>query len=151
MFHLDVACFHLIVAYVAVAIHVCCKCMFQMFHIFQTYVASILSRCCICCSGYTHLLQTCVSIISPSFQYVGAGAAPHALLLVDTHALHAPIQRYLSLSCGPSLIVGCAWNERSVPKWHSTPWSKCMSVLTVKMSQNYTLKTPSTASVLKEE
>jgi hypothetical protein len=35
------------VAYVAMAIHVCCKCMFHMFKLFQTYVASVLSRCCI--------------------------------------------------------------------------------------------------------
>jgi hypothetical protein len=28
-------------AHVALAIHVCFKCMFQMFHLYQTYVASI--------------------------------------------------------------------------------------------------------------
>jgi hypothetical protein len=41
--------FHLNVAYVAMAIHVCCKCMFELF---QTYVASVLSECC---SGHTHV------------------------------------------------------------------------------------------------
>jgi hypothetical protein len=43
------------VAYVAMAIYVCCKC------IFQTYVVSVLSRYCICCSGYTCMLQVYVS------------------------------------------------------------------------------------------
>jgi hypothetical protein len=33
--------FYLDVAYVAVAIHICCKRMFQMFHLFQTYVAEM--------------------------------------------------------------------------------------------------------------
>jgi hypothetical protein len=47
------------VAYVVLAIHICCKCMFQMFQLFQTYIASVsvLSGCCICCSGHTHMLQ----------------------------------------------------------------------------------------------
>jgi hypothetical protein len=31
--------FYLDVAYVVVAIHICCKCMFQMFHLFHTYLA----------------------------------------------------------------------------------------------------------------
>jgi hypothetical protein len=39
------------------AIHVCCKCMFQIFQ--------LLSGCCICCSGYTHMLQVYVSKVSP--------------------------------------------------------------------------------------
>jgi hypothetical protein len=47
------------IAYVAMAIHLCCKYMFQMFQLFQTYVVSVLSICCICCSGYTHMLQVC--------------------------------------------------------------------------------------------
>jgi hypothetical protein len=32
------------VVYVAMDLHVCCKCMFQMFQLFQTYVASLLPR-----------------------------------------------------------------------------------------------------------
>jgi len=52
------------VAYVAMAIHVCCKRLFQMFHLFfqmyvanvfiwllhmfHTYVASVFSGCCVC-------------------------------------------------------------------------------------------------------
>jgi hypothetical protein len=51
------------VAYVAMAIHVCCKCMFQMFQLFQTYVASVLSAyyivdihaCCKCMFQIFHL------------------------------------------------------------------------------------------------
>jgi len=84
---MDVVCFHLYVAYVAVAIHVWCKFMFQMFNLFQTYVASALSECCICCSCYTHMLQAYVSICFTLFQYVAASAASHTLWLVGTHAL----------------------------------------------------------------
>jgi hypothetical protein len=47
------------VAYVAMAIHVCCKCLFKMFHLLQTYVASVLSECYICCSGYTYVAGLC--------------------------------------------------------------------------------------------
>jgi hypothetical protein len=32
--------FHLDVAYVAVAMHICCKRIFQMFHLFQRYVVA---------------------------------------------------------------------------------------------------------------
>jgi hypothetical protein len=39
--------FYLDVAYIAVAIHIGCKRMFQMFHLFQTYVAASAS-CCKC-------------------------------------------------------------------------------------------------------
>jgi hypothetical protein len=66
------------VAYVAMAISVWCKCMFQLFfkrmlqvfHLDVTYVAmtihyvavaSVSSGCCICCSGYTCTLQMCFS------------------------------------------------------------------------------------------
>jgi hypothetical protein len=41
--------FYLGAAYVALAIHVRCKCMFEMFQLFQTYVASILRGCWLCC------------------------------------------------------------------------------------------------------
>jgi hypothetical protein len=37
---MDVAKADLDVAYVAMAIHVCCKYLFRMFHLRQTYVAS---------------------------------------------------------------------------------------------------------------
>jgi hypothetical protein len=52
------------IAYVAMAIHVCCKCLFKMFHLLQTNVASVSSKCCICYGGYTHLLQAYVLNIS---------------------------------------------------------------------------------------
>jgi hypothetical protein len=76
LFHLDVACFHLDVAYVAVAIHVCCKCMLQMFNLFLTYVASVLSRCCIYVVVVIHI---CYKRIFQLFQYGATGAAPYAL------------------------------------------------------------------------
>ena len=60
-------CFYLDVAYVALAIHVYYKCMFQIFQLFQTYVASVLSGCCICCSAHTHMLQAYViNVVSVS-------------------------------------------------------------------------------------
>jgi hypothetical protein len=54
------------IAYVVMAIHVYCKCLFKMFHLLQTYVASVLSEYCICCSGYTYMLQAYVLNISSS-------------------------------------------------------------------------------------
>jgi hypothetical protein len=52
------------IVYVAMVIHVCCKCVFQMFQLFQTYVASVLFGYCICCSGYRCMLQVCVPNVS---------------------------------------------------------------------------------------
>jgi hypothetical protein len=67
-FYLDVACVlsrccksRSGVAYVAIAINLRYKCMFQMF----TYVASVLSGYCICCSGYIHILQAYVPNVLP--------------------------------------------------------------------------------------
>jgi hypothetical protein len=55
VFHLDVAKVNRDVAYVAIAIHVCCKCLFQMFHLFFRHKLQVyLSGCCIC---FTHMLQ----------------------------------------------------------------------------------------------
>jgi hypothetical protein len=56
MFRIDVAKVDRDVAYVAMAIHACCKRLFQIFHLpsaSQTYVTSILCGCCICS---THML-----------------------------------------------------------------------------------------------
>jgi hypothetical protein len=57
VFHKGVAKVDQDVAYVAMAIHVCCKCLFKMFHLLPTYVACVLSTCCICCSDHTDTLQ----------------------------------------------------------------------------------------------
>jgi hypothetical protein len=71
------------VVYVIVAIHICCKCIFQIFHMFQMYVASVLSGCCICrkrmfqlfCLVTVHCNRCC----SPSTLTCGqARAAPGA-------------------------------------------------------------------------
>jgi hypothetical protein len=48
MFYVDVAKVDRDVAYVTMAIHVCCKCLFQLFQLFQTDVARVLSGCYIC-------------------------------------------------------------------------------------------------------
>jgi hypothetical protein len=49
------------------AIHVCCKCMYQMFQLFQMYVASVSSGRCICCSCYTRMLEPCFPNVSTVF------------------------------------------------------------------------------------
>jgi hypothetical protein len=76
LFHPNVACFHMDVAYVAIAIHVCCKCMFQMFHLFQDvcckcfylYVASLQWL-------YTYIANVCFNYFT-LFQYVATCAIP---------------------------------------------------------------------------
>ena len=67
MFQMYVLKVDLDVAYVAMAIQVCCKCMFQIFELFQRYVVSVLSGCCICCTGNTRMLQVYVSNVSAIF------------------------------------------------------------------------------------
>jgi hypothetical protein len=47
------------IAYVAIVIHVCFKCRFEMFRLFHTYMLSVLSGCCICCSGL-HVCCKCM-------------------------------------------------------------------------------------------
>ena len=47
VFYMDVAKVDLAVAHVTMAIHVCCKSLFEMFCLFKTYVASVISGCCI--------------------------------------------------------------------------------------------------------
>ena len=61
-------CVYLDVAYVAMALPICFKRMFQVVHIFRTYVVSVLSGCCknrfgscICCYTYTHMFHLDVS------------------------------------------------------------------------------------------
>jgi hypothetical protein len=66
----DVTKVDLDVAYVATAIHVCCKYLFRMFHLLRTYVASAFIWSCICCSGYIHTLQTYVPNISSAFRHM---------------------------------------------------------------------------------
>jgi hypothetical protein len=41
LFYIDIAKIDQDVAHVAMAIHICFNCMFQMFHLFQTYVVSV--------------------------------------------------------------------------------------------------------------
>ena len=64
--------FHLDAAYVAVAIHVCCKCVFQMlqlfhldvacFHLDVTYVAVAIRVCYKCTFQMFHLFQTMLQV-----------------------------------------------------------------------------------------
>ena len=42
--------------------HICCKCLIRMLHMFHTYVASVSSGCCICFAMATHVF---------SFNYFG--------------------------------------------------------------------------------
>jgi hypothetical protein len=74
VFYLDIVKADLDVAYVAMAIHVrckcmfqifqlfsdiCCKCIFQMFELFQTYIASVLSGCC---KAYLNVIYIAMTI-----------------------------------------------------------------------------------------
>jgi hypothetical protein len=92
--------FHLDVAYLTVAIHIYCNYMFQMFHLFSMYVVSVLSGCYM-----LHIIHICWKRIFQLSHLVSVCCSrccsPHA---TRTH---------LALS-------------RSVPKWPSTPWSKCI-------------------------
>jgi hypothetical protein len=55
IFHLDIARVDHNVTHVAMAIHVCFKCLFQMFHLFfHTFVVTVSSGCCIC---FTYIMQ----------------------------------------------------------------------------------------------
>jgi hypothetical protein len=47
VFNIGVAKIDRDVAHVAMAIHVCYKCMFQLFYLFQMYIAIILLGCCV--------------------------------------------------------------------------------------------------------
>jgi hypothetical protein len=60
--------FYLYIAYVALAIHVCCKCMFQMFHLFKrilqlnvVYVAMGIYICCKCMFVISSVWDVCCS------------------------------------------------------------------------------------------
>jgi hypothetical protein len=63
-------------------------------------------------------------------EYIAASATPHALWLADTHALHAPSQRYPSLSRVNSNNWTCTQTKRP-----STPQSKCMRVQSTRAGQ----------------
>jgi hypothetical protein len=56
--------FHLGVSYVAVAIHICCKYVFQMFQLFYLYVAVVIYVCCKRMFQMFQLFQTYVLIVS---------------------------------------------------------------------------------------
>jgi hypothetical protein len=87
VFHVNVAKVDRDVAYVAMAIHVCYKRLFQMFHLFvanvfiwmlhmfHTYVPSVLSGCCTCfyngfSSVFMCVLQVCSDACFTFFIYL---------------------------------------------------------------------------------
>jgi hypothetical protein len=83
--------FHMDVAYVALVIYVCCKCMFQCFTCFKTYVASVLFRYCICYNDYTHMLQMYGLIVSPCFSMLQHVLFPtRSDLRISTHCTRRP-------------------------------------------------------------
>jgi hypothetical protein len=62
VFYIDVAKVDRDVAHVAMPIHICFKCTFQMFHLYQVYVASVSSEYCKSRSGcciYMHVASVC--------------------------------------------------------------------------------------------
>jgi hypothetical protein len=46
VFYIDVAKVDWDVAHLAMAIHICLKCMYKIFYLFRTYVASVSFGCC---------------------------------------------------------------------------------------------------------
>jgi hypothetical protein len=91
-FYIDVAKVDRDVAHVAMVIHVCFKCMFQMFYLFQMYVASILFRCCksrpgcciymqvfqvfsyVCCKCFIWMFAMAIDVFSSFFWYFASVA-----------------------------------------------------------------------------
>ena len=66
MLYIGVAKIDRDVAYIAMAIHVCFKCMLQMFYPFETNIASVLSGCCKSrskCCIYMHVASICFKCI----------------------------------------------------------------------------------------
>jgi hypothetical protein len=62
VFYISVAKVDWDVAHIAMAIHVCFKCMFQLFRLFQTCVVSVSSGCCKSrseCCIYMHVASVC--------------------------------------------------------------------------------------------
>jgi hypothetical protein len=68
MFNLDVSNVDIGVAHVAMAIHACFKCMFQVFYLFQTYVANVSFRCFKSRSGVAHVAMTIHTCFKRMFQ-----------------------------------------------------------------------------------
>jgi hypothetical protein len=73
VFHADVAKVDRNVTYVAMIVHVCCRCLFPMFHLFfQTYVASVfiwmsgyvLHICCKCFIWILHMSAIVFQVFS---------------------------------------------------------------------------------------
>ena len=60
--------FYLDVAYVALAIHVCCTSVFSNVSVVSSGCCMFSSGCCICYSGYTHMLQEYVLNILSVFR-----------------------------------------------------------------------------------
>jgi hypothetical protein len=95
--------------------NICCKCIFQMFHLLQTYVASVLSGCSIYCSGYAHMLQM---YVSPCFQYgCNRCCTPRALTCGQPRATpSAPTPPGVVPHCRAcSRLNTCASALRSIP------------------------------------
>jgi hypothetical protein len=58
VFHVDIAKVDRDIAYVVIAIHVCCKRVFQIFHLFfRRMLQMCLFRCCICCKCFIWMLH----------------------------------------------------------------------------------------------
>jgi hypothetical protein len=67
VFHIDVAKVDRDVSYVAMVVHVCCKCLFQMFYLlFKCMLQVCLYVCCIC---FTHTLQVFYLGVAYVFQW----------------------------------------------------------------------------------
>jgi hypothetical protein len=112
--HTDVAKVDQDVAHVAIAIHVCCKRLFEMFHPFQTRVARVLSGCCICFTQILHAFVLNVSFVSyaycSEFFFCGVGRARHLGDAGAGNEGECGKQRYTRHGCRR----GCPENKRHV-------------------------------------
>jgi hypothetical protein len=97
--------FHLDVAYVAVVIHVCYKCILQMFHLLHMYIAIVLYGCYICSSNYTHMLQAYVSYVCCS-----KCCSPRDLTRGHTRAARTQPMRPIS-------VMQTSSNSRTCTQW----------------------------------
>jgi hypothetical protein len=128
--------FHLDVAYVAMTIHICCECFFQMFQLFHldvvcfhldvAYVGMAICVCSKCFTYFKHMLQAfylnvvyvAVAIhicCQHMFQFVLPYFSMLQQMMLPTRFDSRARTRCLPLSCGLAPTVGRARNKRSLP------------------------------------
>jgi hypothetical protein len=138
--------FHLDVAYVAMTIHICCECFFQMFQLFHldvvcfhldvAYVGMAICVCSKCFTYFKHMLQAFylnVAYVAVAihiccqhmFQFVLPYFSMLQQVMLPTRSESRARTRCLPLSCGPAPTVvhatsgHCQTPEHSMVKVHA--------------------------------